>query len=85
MGGIVNSSVPHVPLVRQGKSVAQFANWISGGETKPMPPYPQGFLQGLLGGGVLQDIAGQIPADELPESLKDWGEGGTKKSNSKRY
>lgn len=74
LGSMINNFIPHVPLVRQGKNVMQLTNWIEGKPASPMPPYPHSFLQGLLGGGVIQDVLGNVSDNELPKSLKGWGE-----------
>lgn len=73
LGAVFNNFVPHVPLYRQGKNIATFANWIGSNEPSPMPPYPVGFWQGLLGGGVIQDAVGHVRQENLPEELKPWG------------
>ncbi len=83
LGGIVNSSLPHVPLVKQGKNIATFANWVSGGEPRPMPPYPQGFMQGLLGGGVIQDAMSLMPEKYAPEWAEEWSAGATQQEPKK--
>lgn len=73
LGGIFNNFIPHVPLVKQGKNVMQLERWIAGKEASPMSPYPDNFCKGLLGGGTIQDIAGFIPDDLLPEWAHGWG------------
>lgn len=73
IGKMLNGYIPHIPLLKQGKNLTQFVNYVGGGEPAPMPPYPQNFLQGFLYGGIIQDVAGQIPAESLPESLQAWG------------
>ena len=72
-GKLLNNNIPHIPLLRQGKNVLEFASWVAGGEEKPMPPFPNNFLQGALYGGIIQDACGLVPEQYLPDPLKDWG------------
>jgi hypothetical protein len=73
LGKAMNNFIPHVPLYKQGKNVGQFVNWMGGGEPKPMPPFPNNFWQGMLYGGIIQDVFGHVSAEHLPQSLEAWG------------
>lgn len=55
LGSLVGSFFPHVPFYKQGKDVLQTVDYLATGRD-PMYKYPYGFMSGLLGGGVIEDL-----------------------------
>lgn len=79
LGMTLNNSIPHVPLYKQSKNIGSLVHWMEGKPASPMPPFPHSFYQGLLGGGIIQDVIGEVSDKSLPKELKGWG----KKENKK--
>ena len=63
MGQIIGNFIPRVPFYKQGKDVLQTVDYFATG-TEPMYNYPFGFMNGALGGGVMEDL-GLLPDKPL--------------------
>lgn len=63
LGQLLGNYLPHVPFYKQGKDVLQTVDYFATGK-EPMYKYPYGFMSGLLGGGVLQDM-NMLPPNPL--------------------
>lgn len=71
MGQLFANNLPHVPFYKQGKDVLQTVDYFRTGEN-PMYHYPENFWQGLLGGGVMEDMSEVIPENSRPEWMEGW-------------
>lgn len=63
VGQVIGNIIPSAPFYKQGKDVLETVDYFNTG-VDPMYNYPFGFWNGLLGGGVMEDL-GLLPDKPL--------------------